>query len=307
MRIRYALADRAIRPDVLDAALEVSTRANRAALEAGERPITEAIRAGKVRWRPEPFTDGEHFDDSATVQRRGWGDCDDLAPALAAELRATGRDPRAKAVVRRSGPSRWHAVVRMSDGQILDPSKWAGMGKRPQSIVGCGVQGAICGEDDGVIGIKRAPDGRYAVRCDLPLDGTGLHVCGQALSRRLDNAIVGAIDSALVIGDDSGLVDPDQLLRAAAWQAALTRDVAQSEELSGEDRVGFLPLLASMAPSVLKMASGLLPGGKKSAAPAGTPTTPGGPAGPISATPAGGGGSTTVTPYGPGGPIIVRF
>ena len=304
MRIRYALADRAVRPDVLDAALEVSTRANRAALEAGdERPISEAIRRGLVRWRPEPYTDGEHFDDSATVQRRGWGDCDDLAPALAAELRATGRDPRARAVVRKSGPSRWHAVVRTSDGRILDPSKWAGMG-RPQSISGCGVQPAIA-SGSGVIGIKRAPDGRWAVRCDLPLDGTALSVCGQALRRRLDDAIASAVEGSSIIGEDSELVDPELIARAAAWQAALTRDAELAEELSGEDNVGFLPLAAMLAPTVLKAAGSLLPGGKKSAPAPGASAVPS--AAPISATPAGGGGPTTVTPYGPGGPIIVRF
>lgn len=65
------------------------------------------------------------------VLMRGWGDCDDLACWLAAELRYTGRDPGAKVYVRksRSGvPGRFHAVVKTSNGTILDPSLKLGMG-----------------------------------------------------------------------------------------------------------------------------------------------------------------------------------
>ena len=80
MRIRLAIPDRLVTPQVLEAALEATTLANQNAIAAGEAPsLTDAIRGG-LRWRPEPFMDGEHFDLAATAHRRGWGDCDDLAP-----------------------------------------------------------------------------------------------------------------------------------------------------------------------------------------------------------------------------------
>ena len=128
MRIRIAVPEKHVNASILDAALEATTRANEAALKAGDaKPISPFIKAGRVRWKPEPFTDGEHFDLSRQVVERGWGDCDDLAPAYAAELRYTGRDPGARAVVRRSGPNLWHAVTLLSDGTVKDPSRSAGM------------------------------------------------------------------------------------------------------------------------------------------------------------------------------------
>ena len=89
--------------------------------------FSDAVSAGRVRWKPEPPGD-EHFDLSTTVAKRGWGDCDDLAPWRAAELRVTGQDPEAYSYVYPSGPHRWHAIVRRGDGSDEDPSRAAGMG-----------------------------------------------------------------------------------------------------------------------------------------------------------------------------------
>ncbi len=59
----------------------------------------EAKRRGKtfpllyksgVEYEREPWTDHEEFADAATVLRRGWGDCDDLAAWRAAELQEMG-------------------------------------------------------------------------------------------------------------------------------------------------------------------------------------------------------------------------
>ena len=55
---------------------------------------------------------------------RGWGDCDDLGPWRAAELRTQGE--LAQAIPRRS-PVGWHIVVRRGDGTIEDPSARLGM------------------------------------------------------------------------------------------------------------------------------------------------------------------------------------
>lgn len=131
MRIRLGIPDELDdreRKEALDAALEAVTLCAESQVRRGTvPPAARAIKAGKVRWKPEPPGD-EHFDLPGTVLGRGWGDCDDLAPWHAGTLRATGTDPQARAIVKKSGPTRWHAVVRRGDGSIDDPSKHAGMG-----------------------------------------------------------------------------------------------------------------------------------------------------------------------------------
>lgn len=125
MRVNVAIPEAHVKAPVLDAALESVTRLNEQMLAEGAPPFERALKSG-VKWQPEP-PGAEHFDHLGTILRRGWGDCDDLAPYHAASLRASGEDPNARAVVRRSGPRRWHAVVRRGDGTVDDPSKRAGM------------------------------------------------------------------------------------------------------------------------------------------------------------------------------------
>lgn len=137
MRINVAVPEAHVKAPVLDAALEATTRLDQSLIRSGELEPFD-MRAPGVRWRPEPPGE-ENFDHGLMVQGRGHGDCDDLAPWHAASLRVTGRDPGARAVVRKSGPSRWHAVVRRSDGRIDDPSLAAGMPGRPVH----GVRGAV--------------------------------------------------------------------------------------------------------------------------------------------------------------------
>ena len=130
MRIRLGVPTDASddeKEHILNAALESVTRADEAELARGLPSFGDALAAGRVRWRPEPPGD-EHFDLGSTVLRRGWGDCDDIAPYAASSLRANGVDPDARAIVQKSGPNRWHAVVRRSNGRIEDPSRAAGMG-----------------------------------------------------------------------------------------------------------------------------------------------------------------------------------
>ncbi len=130
MRLNVAVPEPHVSAPILDAALEATTRLNQSLLKSGELEPFDMGAPG-VRWRPEPPGDGEHFDHGLMVQGRGWGDCDDLAPWHAASLRVTGKDRGAKAIVRKSGPSRWHAIVQRSDGRIDDPSLAAGMPGRP--------------------------------------------------------------------------------------------------------------------------------------------------------------------------------
>lgn len=318
MRIRLAIPDRYIDHGVLNAALEAVTRANKSMLEAGDvPPISEAINRGRVHWRPEPKGQGEHFDLSSVVLGRGWGDCDDLAPAYAAELRATGADPAARAVVVRSGPKRWHAKVLRSDGAFEDPSKAAGMGKRG-GVVGA-VQSMLVEPGRGAIALRRWGPRGYAARCDIPWSGAA--ICGHHIAGHWLDAVHGAIEGACVVGHEAGS-NPDARARAMAIEALLhgnhpddvrealhgagySHVIDQFGELLAEgqpDDVGFLPLAATLAPSVLPMAQGILSKfmGGGAAAPAAAAAAPAG----------GGGGGGMPSGGGPGGailPIIVKF
>ena len=200
MRIRLAIPQGAISAPVLNAALEASTLANERLLQMGEAPsIEDAIRAG-VRWKPEPFTDGEHFDLAPVAAARGWGDCDDLAPWLAADMRLRG-DSGAHAFAKKTGPNRWHALVRAGNGEILDPSKWAGMGKRK------GARAAISGQmappGRGALCLIPHPRGGWAARADVPW-GTK-HFSGLARERGPEEALLQAARGAAIVGEASGV------------------------------------------------------------------------------------------------------
>lgn len=66
----------------------------------------------------------EEFVTAHEVVRRGVGDCDDLGPFLAAQLRQQGEQAAAFA---RPSAAGWHVVVRRGDGSIEDPSARLGM------------------------------------------------------------------------------------------------------------------------------------------------------------------------------------
>lgn len=71
----------------------------------------------------------ERFLSPSQVLRAGFGDCDDLAPWRAAELRVQG-DTTAKAEAIPSPGVGWHVIVTRGDGRTEDPSRKLGMGKR---------------------------------------------------------------------------------------------------------------------------------------------------------------------------------
>lgn len=307
MRIRLALPDDIVSPATIAAALEASTVANEALAQRGALPdIERAIGDRLIRWRPEPFTDGEHFDLAPEVLRRGWGDCDDLAPWLAAQMRHEGEDARAIAI--RSGPTKYHAVVERPDGQILDPSKWAGMGQqRGKEGVHGRAYSQIVGPDWNAMALMPHPRGGWGARADLALDGTEDHVSSAAWDmspkRAMQRALAGA--SALAEGHDLeiglGLSD---LISTAAPMAGMALGIPPG-------------LTAAALPMASSLLSSVMPG---MGAPGGPPPGPG-------AAPAGGGGQTGVpqtvpisSPAGSrnkgggnltyvpgGGPIIVRF
>lgn len=248
MRIRLGVPDRHINEHILNAALETTTRANEALLKAGEAPsIEEAIRSG-VRWKPERFKDGEHFDLASTVATRKWGDCDDLAPWRAAERRLLG-DINAKAIAKRSGPNRFHAVVLTGDGQIEDPSKWAGMG---HSVSGIGP--AICGQIAcvGESALAVVPYGNaWAARMDLPYGAR--HLSAQSLAASPELAAYHAARGASLVGESSGLLGEEDLESIAYLLNGLTGDPED------EAVVGFIDTILDVATKAAPVLS-LVPG-----------------------------------------------
>lgn len=310
MRIKLGVSpdiDRDTMGSAIDAALEATTVAQVPLIAAGRVPdIRDAISAGKVKWKPEPPGD-EHFDDARTVLVRGWGDCDDLAPWHAAGLRASGEDPEARAVVYQSGPRRWHAVVERSDGNIDDPSQWAGMRKRnTNGVVGIGA--AIWPPMfPGNLALATYPfQGGYAGRVDIPDTVWPVHWSALSAGHTPAHAISGAIRGARHVAECVGQPHPEHLARLCGIDnlvCGLNEDEVVG--MLGEDYVGILPLAIPAAGAllssgggggplggILNMAGGLLGGGQKPPpVPAAAPGMPMG------------GGSSTMVP----GVYIVRF
>lgn len=246
MRVRVAIPDRQVDQATLGPLLEAVTRAGVRQLERGDaRDFRDVLESGGIQWQPERFVDGEHFDLPAVAQRRRWGDCDDLGPWLAASLRASGDDPGARAIARRSGPNRWHVVVRRSNGSIEDPSRWAGM-KSTVSGPSAGVRALaarpMAYPGEAAVAVTRGLDGLvpWWARVDLPWKRA--HMASVAPGRTprgaLNCAVMGAFDTSdgcspdhvemadVIAGDllfpDDGGICPSlyELLRAAKPGAA---------------------------------------------------------------------------------------
>lgn len=254
MRIRLAIPDRLVTPEALEAALEATSLANEQAIVRGEvPPLTEAIAKG-VKWKPEPYTDGEHFDLSHVVAARKWGDCDDLAPWLTGELRASGEDPGAVSRVYESGPNRWHVVTQLSDGSILDPSKWAGMGKKSSP------------DAKGVSGVTARPfarlgegamccvphQGKYWSRCDLPFPDADGHIASHARADTPEESLNRAIAGAIACGEE---IDCDLIDRARVMGAMLIGDARYDPEIGS-----IFSKLAKVVKKAVPFATSFIPG-----------------------------------------------
>lgn len=245
MRIALTVPNDLVSPVTLGAALEAATRLGTVELSKGKAPpLREAIARG-VRWRREP-PGQESFDPPSVVWGRRWGDCDDLAPWRAAELRVTGEDPRAKAIALRSGPGTWHAIVQRSNGTREDPSLWAGMpGRQGQ---GAAVAQPLRGVGHGAVVI-----GEGFARIDVP----GRHArngcpMGYAVISRLPNrdaAIREVLTGAVRVGMCSGLAEP----RALALLRALYRFVCQSQDIRDALRIEGLPQALARSPLAVSL------------------------------------------------------
>lgn len=239
MRINLAVPEPYVSKPVLDAALEGVTRLNEQLIKAGASPTSDQLIRQGARWKPEP-PGQEHFDHGAIIAKRGHGDCDDWAPLAAATRRVTGEDPGARAVVRKSGLKKWHAVVRRSDGSIEDPSKEAGMPGRGHATPG--VHGAwlpvmrheasnVSGEVGTFVASPhlalrpvRSRGGQveaWQARADLPWhykigrSPSDIAMASLHQSPVTDQAVVGAVRGALRLGMANG-AHPEQLRRLAA-------------------------------------------------------------------------------------------
>src|SRR4029077_17707832 len=265
MRIQLAIPEKHVTEPVLNGALEAVTRLNEQLIKAGESPTDlQLIDAGAI-WKPEPPGD-EHFDHGKEIAKRGWGDCDDWAPLRAGRLRATGEDPGARAVVRKSGPKRWHATVIRSDGSEDDPSVDAGM---PGPARAVGIRGswvpAMRPRVHGVGGtfiatphlaLRPVADRHgmiesWQARTDLPWhwqpDANTQNPADVAMvtlhqSPVSSQAIVGAVRGAFDLGLCSGFADPEHLKRMSAiaelcegcpWEEVAERYGAQHASAAG--------------------------------------------------------------------------
>lgn len=309
MRLRLGITESIPLSDMkeaLDAALEASVASQVPLIRRGRVPtFAKGLRRFGIRWQPEPPGD-EHFDSAATVIRRGWGDCDDLAPWHAASLRAQGTDPDARAVVKKSGPSRWHAIVQRSDGSYEDPSAAAGMyewKKRNPGVLSGAAAPLWRVMFPGRAGVAVHPFARsaYAARVDVPDHGYPFTwscvSCSPSKRRAVSGAICGALDVVDCAGDasDADIAHLEGMLELV--NGAHPEDVADIlHAVYGPSAVGFLPALlpaaASLAAPLLKSFGG---GGGGSA-----PT----PSAALSQAPSMGPGTTMMMP---GGTTIVRF
>lgn len=213
MRIVLTVPPKHINAGTLGAGLAAATKVNEEEIASGKiPPVRVAIADHGVRWRPEPPGD-ESFDRPSQVLARKWGDCDDLAPWRAAELRVTGVDPYAKAIAVPSGPRKWHAIVQRGNGDIEDPSAWAGMPTR--SGQGAPVRVPlhtgrasiyVSGPMDRVQGVRVDVPGVRAQTAKCPV-GYAVMVRDADKKRALHEALAEATHVARV----SGIADPKAL------------------------------------------------------------------------------------------------
>lgn len=261
MDVRIGIPDENIRAPVLNAGLEAVTRLNEELLSEGKVPtFDEGIQQG-VKWKPEP-PGAERFDHAGTVSKRGWGDCDDLAPWHAATLRATGEDPEARAIVYKSGPHMWHAVTERGDGSIEDPSQTAGMnvrrGSRAEGIRPAAV--SLMTPPAAVVGGVPRPhvaigkdSGAWVGRADIPI-GKGRYAF--SVTHRAPSpskALGGAMQGCAIVGGCSGMCEGEHVGKLYAVSGLLSgkspRAVAALVGVDATEEA--LRTIAELCPAIL--------------------------------------------------------
>lgn len=265
MRIRLSVPDSLVGPATIHPALESVTRLNEALIRKGLVPrLSTLLRHGAVKWLPEPAGHGEHFDAADTVAVRRWGDCDDLAPYWAGELRATGADQKAKVIIRKSGPHRWHAVVLRSDGKIDDPSAAAGMPSRSTNGIHGGFDRPMRAGAP-FVDVVKWPGHGWLARADLPMSDY-LSLAHYATAQEPRQAVAEAAISGACHGVLHGLEREACILGSVASSVAGYGVEGASELWDTEVGSIFSSLskaasgLASLPSKATGMASGLASG-----------------------------------------------
>jgi hypothetical protein len=233
MDVRVAIPDEFVSPETLEPALEATTLVNEQLIRAGRTPLASTAINSGVRWQPEPPGD-ESFDHSELVWSRGWGDCDDLAPWRAAELRVTGEDPGANAIIIPSGPNTWHAVVERSDGTIDDPSLAAGMPLPGQGYALPIERTMVVGKI--YVGVQPDAGGGWQARIDVPVVGCaacGCSLCVIEADETPRQAVARAADRAAVVGQFGGAATTDVAKLQAL--AAVADGISQRQLISHVD------------------------------------------------------------------------
>lgn len=93
--------------------------------QLSSQPFPPLYESG-VRYQREPRGQ-ENWQTCKETMRLRTGDCEDLAAWRAAELRVSGADTAALAVIMRVRPGLIHCLVRRGNGVLEDPSKRLGM------------------------------------------------------------------------------------------------------------------------------------------------------------------------------------
>lgn len=277
MRIRTTLPASAVSEDTLGAFLDLATDAAQHDVEQGAvPPLSDAIEQGMVKWKPEDSAPGdESFDRPRDVFERGHGDCDDLGPWWAAELRASDEDPEARAIAYQSGPTRWHVVVQRGDGSVDDPSRWAGMGRALDGREGRrpAIVEPMADTEHAVVGFHRSRSGLWTARMDVPIDDSlyedpetldlwGLDgVCGVSVERTGTNQFDALAQVCAMLGLYSLYGAPDDVLEKLAYVSAILRGEADVEgcRTMGEFVEGVARTIAkvSVSPNALSQAGNI--------------------------------------------------
>jgi hypothetical protein len=254
MRVRLAVPDMHVGPDVLNPMLEAVVRTNMHQIASGMvPPWDEALRKG-VKWRPEPPGD-EHFDPASTVVVRGHGDCDDLAPYSVATARMNGQDPYATAQVIEMAPGKFHAVHVTGDGDVLDPSADAGMHDYHAPI-----QPRLQGAHNTPRVVWKEVSGAIVSRCDIPTLAGDMAVCGHGWGESPAEAMSESIYGARVVGEELG-ISADHAMRMTAADALLRgADPAElAEVLHAMGHHNARSVVGSLFGSLAKIAKTALP------------------------------------------------
>lgn len=127
---RVAIVTRCDGPENLQELCDITHAINVAWLT--RHPEAPRLYESGIRYRREPrggrdtAENEERFLTWPCLLVEGVGDCDDLAPALSAELEVRDGIPARPLAVRvRNG---WHVIVTLPDGSYIDPSRDLGMG-----------------------------------------------------------------------------------------------------------------------------------------------------------------------------------